>query len=175
MGGLMKRKKVGSFGIIPTSKTGAINRSHDPAWLTKEDRDTEGVPSAGSSKFSIKVYCHRDRVIVWLWATSICCNLMEWACDSFTLCAEAKEKIGPFNKARIPSWIGKGEFPSMINSLTIHGKTWREDWMQSFKNGSQVGGQMEDLWTMFFPVGRRWRLSIFEMQSMRKGVSCWNL
>ena len=45
----------------PTSKTGAINRSHDPAWLTKEDRDTEGVPSAGSSKFSIKVYCHRDR------------------------------------------------------------------------------------------------------------------
>ena len=48
----------------PTSKTGAINRSHDPAWLTKEDRDTEGVPSAGSSKFSIKVYCHRDQVIV---------------------------------------------------------------------------------------------------------------
>ena len=47
-----------------TSKTGAINRSHDPAWLTKEDRDTEGVPSAGSSKFSIKVYCHRDQVIV---------------------------------------------------------------------------------------------------------------
>ena len=30
------------------------------SWLTKEDRDTEGVPSAGSSKFSIKVYCHRD-------------------------------------------------------------------------------------------------------------------
>ena len=48
----------------PTSKIGAINRSHDPAWLTKEDRDTEGVPSAGSSKFSIKVYCHRDKVIV---------------------------------------------------------------------------------------------------------------
>ena len=48
----------------PASKTGAINRSHDPAWLTKEDRDTEGVPSAGSSKFSIKVYCHRDQVIV---------------------------------------------------------------------------------------------------------------
>ena len=48
----------------PTSKTGAINRSHDPTWLTKEDRDTEGVPSAGSSKFSIKVYCHRDQVIV---------------------------------------------------------------------------------------------------------------
>ena len=48
----------------PTSKTGAINRSHDPAWLTKEDRDTEGVPSAGSSKFSINVYCHRDQVIV---------------------------------------------------------------------------------------------------------------
>ena len=48
----------------PTSKTGAINRSHDPAWLTKEDRDTEGVPSAGSSKFSIKVDCHRDQVIV---------------------------------------------------------------------------------------------------------------
>ena len=44
----------------PTSKTEAINRSHDPAWLTKEDRDTEGVPSAGSSKFSIKVYCHLD-------------------------------------------------------------------------------------------------------------------
>ena len=63
-GGLMQRK-VGSFGIItPTSKTGAINRSHDPAWLTKEDRDTEGVPSVGSSKFSIKVYCHRDQVIV---------------------------------------------------------------------------------------------------------------
>ena len=48
----------------PTSKTGAINRSHDPARLTKEDRDTEGVPSAGSSNFSIKVYCHRDKVIV---------------------------------------------------------------------------------------------------------------
>lgn len=47
-----------------STKTGAINRSHDPAWLTKEDRDTEGVPSAGSSKFSIKVYCHRDQVIV---------------------------------------------------------------------------------------------------------------
>ena len=40
----------------PTSKNRAINRSHDPAWLTKEDRDTEGVPSAGSSKFSIKVH-----------------------------------------------------------------------------------------------------------------------
>ena len=39
----------------PTSKTGAINRSHDPAWLTKEDRDTEGVPSVVSSKVSIKV------------------------------------------------------------------------------------------------------------------------
>ena len=39
----------------PTSKTGAINRSHDPAWLTKEDRDTESVLSAGSSKSSIKV------------------------------------------------------------------------------------------------------------------------
>ena len=48
----------------PTSKTAAINRSHDPAWLTKEDRDTEGVPSAGSSKFPIKVYCHCDKVIV---------------------------------------------------------------------------------------------------------------
>ena len=48
----------------PTSKTGAINRSHDPEWLTKEDRDTEGVPSAGFSKFSIKVYCHRYQVIV---------------------------------------------------------------------------------------------------------------
>ena len=48
----------------PTSKTGAINRSHDPAWLTKEDRDTEDAPSAGSSKFSIKVYCHCDQVIV---------------------------------------------------------------------------------------------------------------
>ena len=44
----------------PTSKTGAINRGHGPAWLTKEDRDTEGVPSAGSLQFSIKVYCHRD-------------------------------------------------------------------------------------------------------------------
>ena len=39
---------------IPTSKTGAINRSHDHAWLTEENRDTEGVPSAGSSKTSIK-------------------------------------------------------------------------------------------------------------------------
>ena len=48
----------------PSSKTGGLNRRHDPAWLTKEDRDTEGVPSAGSSKFSIKVYCHRDQVIV---------------------------------------------------------------------------------------------------------------
>ena len=48
----------------PTSKTGAINRSHDPSWLTKEDRNTECVPSTGSSKFSIKVYCHRDQVIV---------------------------------------------------------------------------------------------------------------
>ena len=48
----------------PTSKTAAINRSRDPTWLTKEDRDSEGVPSAGSSKFSIKVYCHRDKVIV---------------------------------------------------------------------------------------------------------------
>ena len=36
----------------PTSKTGGINRSHDPAWLTKEDRDTDGVPSAGSSKLN---------------------------------------------------------------------------------------------------------------------------
>ena len=36
----------------PTSKTGAINRSHDPTWLTKEDRDTEGVPSKASSKLS---------------------------------------------------------------------------------------------------------------------------
>ena len=48
----------------PTSKIEAINRSHDPAWLTKEDRDTEDVPSAGFSKFSIKVCCHRDHVIV---------------------------------------------------------------------------------------------------------------
>ena len=48
----------------PTSKTEAINRSHDPAWLTKEDRDTECVPSAGSSKFLMKVYWHRDQVIV---------------------------------------------------------------------------------------------------------------
>ena len=49
-----------------TSKTGAINRSHDPTWLTKEDRDTEGVPSAGSSKYLIKIYCYRDQVIVCL-------------------------------------------------------------------------------------------------------------
>ena len=61
----------------PTSKTEAINRSHDSAWLTKEDRDTEGVPSAGSSKFSIKVYCHRNNVILFFRTTSICCNLME--------------------------------------------------------------------------------------------------
>ena len=27
----------------PTFITGAINRSHDPAWSTKEDRNTEGV------------------------------------------------------------------------------------------------------------------------------------
>ena len=71
----------------------------------------QALPSR-SSNFSIKVYCHRDQVIVWLWATNICCNLMEWACNSFTLCAEAKEKIGPFNKARIPSWIGKCECSS---------------------------------------------------------------
>ena len=31
----------------PTSKTGAINRSYDPSWLTKEDRDTEGVAKIG--------------------------------------------------------------------------------------------------------------------------------
>ena len=48
----------------PTFTTGAINRNHDPAWLTKEDRDTESVPSAGSSKFSFKVYCPRHQVIV---------------------------------------------------------------------------------------------------------------
>ena len=35
------------------TKTGAINRTHDPAWPTKEDRGTEGVSSAGSSKFCI--------------------------------------------------------------------------------------------------------------------------
>ena len=64
-GGFEKEKEDWIFwDHTPTSKTGAINRSHDPAWLTKEDRDTEGVPSAGSSKFSIKVYCHRDQVIV---------------------------------------------------------------------------------------------------------------
>ena len=48
----------------PTFKTGPINRSHDHARLTKEDQDTEAVPSAKSSNFSIKVYCHRDQVIV---------------------------------------------------------------------------------------------------------------
>ena len=34
MGGLMKRKKVGSFGII-TPLQNRSNRSHDLAWLTK--------------------------------------------------------------------------------------------------------------------------------------------
>eukprot|EP00493_Phyllostaurus_siculus_P001438 UN01446 len=50
----MKRKKVGSFGIIRPP----------PKQLTKEDRDTEGVPSTGSSKFLIKIYCYREKVIV---------------------------------------------------------------------------------------------------------------
>jgi len=38
----------------PCAKNGSPNRSHDPSWLTKEDRDREGVPAAGSSKFTIK-------------------------------------------------------------------------------------------------------------------------
>ena len=62
-GGVDEEKEVLIFwNHTPTSKTGAINRS--PAWLTKEDRDTEGVPPAGSSKFSIKVNCQRDTGIV---------------------------------------------------------------------------------------------------------------
>ena len=65
-GGLMKRKKVGSFGIIPPppKQEQSIEVMTLYGFNTKEDRDTEGVPSAGSSKFSIKVYCHRDQVIV---------------------------------------------------------------------------------------------------------------
>ena len=64
VGGFDEEKGWIFWDHTPTCKTGAINRSHDPTWLTKEDRDTEGVPSAGSSKFSIKVYFHRDQVIV---------------------------------------------------------------------------------------------------------------
>ena len=64
MGGDEEKEGWIFWDHTPTSKTRAINRSLDPAWLKKEDRDTEGVPSAGSSKFSINVYCPRDMVIV---------------------------------------------------------------------------------------------------------------
>ena len=52
-----EKKKWIFWDHTPVSKEGAINRSHDPCWLTKEDRDAEGVPAAGSSKFSLKVNC----------------------------------------------------------------------------------------------------------------------
>ena len=50
-----EKKKWIWWDHTPVSKEGSINRSHDPCWLTKEDRDNEGVPAAGSSKFSLKV------------------------------------------------------------------------------------------------------------------------
>ena len=53
-----EKKKWIFWDHTPTSKTGAVNRSHDPCWRNKEDRDTEGVPAAGSSKFSLKVKHH---------------------------------------------------------------------------------------------------------------------
>ena len=38
----------------PTSLNGVVNSSHDPCWLTPEDKKKDGVPSAGSSKYSVK-------------------------------------------------------------------------------------------------------------------------
>ena len=50
IGGLDEEKEGWTFwDHTPTFKTRAMNRRHDPAWLTKEDRDIEGVPSVGSS------------------------------------------------------------------------------------------------------------------------------
>ena len=38
----------------PTTKNGIVNSSHDPYWLTPEDKKKEGVPSSGSSKYAVK-------------------------------------------------------------------------------------------------------------------------
>ena len=51
----------------PASKTGAVNRSHDPCWLNLEDKKKNGVPSAGSSKYSCKPQVYSSVIfLIWI-------------------------------------------------------------------------------------------------------------
>lgn len=49
-----KKHTIAWIDHTPTSKTGAVNSSHDPYWCTPEDKKEEGVPSGGSSKYGVK-------------------------------------------------------------------------------------------------------------------------
>ena len=49
-----KKHTLAFVDHTPTSKNGAVNSSHDPCWLTPEDKNSEGVPSSGSSKYAVK-------------------------------------------------------------------------------------------------------------------------
>ena len=54
--GTWEQDKV-TFGFgdhTPASKTGAVNSTHDPCWRTREDKQKEGIPSGGSSKYGVK-------------------------------------------------------------------------------------------------------------------------
>jgi len=49
-----KKHTIAWIDHTPTSKTGAVNSSHDPYWCTPEEKKKEGIPSAGSSKYGVK-------------------------------------------------------------------------------------------------------------------------
>ena len=46
--------EVGFGDHTPASKTGAINSTHNPSWLTLADKKKNGVESGGSSKYDVK-------------------------------------------------------------------------------------------------------------------------
>ena len=49
-----KKHTLAFVDHTPTSKNGAMNSSHDPCWFTPEDKNSEGVPPNGSSKYAVK-------------------------------------------------------------------------------------------------------------------------
>ena len=48
------KDEVGFGDHTPASKTGAINSTHNPSWLTRADKKDKGVESGGSSKYGVK-------------------------------------------------------------------------------------------------------------------------
>ena len=49
-----KKHTLAFVDHTPTAKEGVVNSSHDPCWRTPEDKKKNGIPSGGSSKYSIK-------------------------------------------------------------------------------------------------------------------------